>query len=342
MWKSQFGKINAPENPMFKEVHDRWPSIDKTSPRVLDIAECSEWLQQKRLDALDELRLILSRDREFLPRDDYRELAELAMMVLGEAPPRGVHLSVPGACHQARWMAQNLYLFKMYMFQDQLGYSTGERAKIEKMVIFNAIFYVPYWFRCSSAVDAAINDLRFIQDMTEFIKYYPVIASVAMKKLKAHAWYLTQELVVLAFFSKAVSNAQKEKIAQALKGIRKPKRYRLGIPVFPKLSHESELHELVGPQSYFLFDRMNVSTDFLEVAVETWPNNSSYLKMSDSTNKFKVTNDVAERGIQLMQQFQSKITKDEVQKQHLYKTVDKHRKTYKDFKKSTFTAKTEN
>ena len=43
------------------------------------------------------------------PQDDYREFLELALIFLGEIPPRGVCFMAPGAMHHARWMSKVIY-----------------------------------------------------------------------------------------------------------------------------------------------------------------------------------------------------------------------------------------
>ena len=47
------------------------------------------------------------------PREDYRELLELAVIFLGGQPARGVRFMEPGAMHHARWMSKALYSVKI-------------------------------------------------------------------------------------------------------------------------------------------------------------------------------------------------------------------------------------
>lgn len=60
-----------------------------------------EWVQSLRERAVQELRAAT----EFT-RDDYREIAELSLIVLQDQPARGIHIIRPGACHHARWMGR--------------------------------------------------------------------------------------------------------------------------------------------------------------------------------------------------------------------------------------------
>lgn len=43
----------------------------------------------------------------------YRELLELAIIVLGGTPPRGIEFLALGALHRARWMARIIYAIKI-------------------------------------------------------------------------------------------------------------------------------------------------------------------------------------------------------------------------------------
>ena len=99
---------------MFKNLKEQWPSVNKDSFEILDLRDSTAWLQEQRDEALSFMLRVLSRPKEYLPRDDYRELAELTVIVLGGTPPRGVHISRPGAHHKARWMATIIYVLKMY------------------------------------------------------------------------------------------------------------------------------------------------------------------------------------------------------------------------------------
>jgi len=56
-----------------------------------------------------------------MPRDDYKELMELCLLILGESQiDQSVYpFRQAGAYHMARWMARVIYSFKIYLFRDQ-------------------------------------------------------------------------------------------------------------------------------------------------------------------------------------------------------------------------------
>ena len=77
-----------------------------------------------RDEALDFYRKLLmkkNRKNEWMIRDDYKEIAECAMLLLGETPPSGkIVWRKPGACHKARFMAFGIYNFMALAFSKHL------------------------------------------------------------------------------------------------------------------------------------------------------------------------------------------------------------------------------
>ena len=129
VWEELFGKVKAPENLWFKKLKDAWPNICTENPSKLNVSPT--WLQTMKENSKQMLQKILKSEKT--PREDYRELAELTLILLGETPPRGIHWRRPGAIHQARWMARNLYVLKMFMFADQMKYDSVTKQKLERI-----------------------------------------------------------------------------------------------------------------------------------------------------------------------------------------------------------------
>jgi len=68
-----------------------------------------------------------------------------------------------------------------------------------------------------------------------------------------------------------------------------------------------------------LFERFDIATEFLQQNPAEWYTNQNQQKGISVFNR--VVNDVAERGIKLISDFNEKITKHEDQKQFLLQTV---------------------
>ena len=67
------------------------------------------------------------------PRDDYRELIELSMIFLGQAPHRGIHFQTPGPKRHVRWMSTVLYSLKMWMFRGQFKLTVKEESNLKEI-----------------------------------------------------------------------------------------------------------------------------------------------------------------------------------------------------------------
>ena len=77
--------------------------------------------REEALEFCRHLLLKKNKKKEWFIRDDYRELAECTMTLLGESPPSGKMMwKKPGACHKARFMAFGIYIMKSLAFSKQL------------------------------------------------------------------------------------------------------------------------------------------------------------------------------------------------------------------------------
>ena len=79
------------------------------------------------------------------------------------------------------------------------------------------------------------------------------------------------------------------------------KKYEFGKPPLDlDLKPSTTLPDLVGENSFMIFDLLHLSWDWLGDRPETWEDNIDYKKMRDYIRTVKVTNDVAERGVKLV------------------------------------------
>ena len=109
-------------------------------------------------------------------------------------------------------------------------------------------------------------------------------------------------------------------------------------PQFPNLSLDTCVSELVGERSVIIFQRLNLSLQdirFLTYSRDKWCNFDEYKKLKMLINDLKVVNDVAERGVRLMEEFKDVLTDDEKQRRMLQHCVEDTRKLQPDFRKST-------
>ena len=107
-----------------------------------------------------------------------------------------------------------------------------------------------------------------------------------------------------------MTKSAKEKLAVKLSETEKPESYRKGKPVFPVNNAATVFTDLIGPESHFLFDTLEVKYDWLTTLADTWEDNNSYRKAQKFVRSVTVINDKAERGVKLMSDFVTHITID--------------------------------
>ena len=335
VWTLLFGEVKQPTNPIFKNVKDLWPSIDKDLANVMDLSINGPWPEALRARTLSLLMDILQ--KEHTPRADYRQVAELTIILLGGTPPRGIRWLSPGAIHQARWMAINIYAMKMFLFHPQFGYDEDFVHNLTRLNVFLSLFYVPAWMTATRAADAPVTDLALVQDMIRYKEYDEDVATTVLEKMKNHYWYLTQENVIVALFSKNLSDEEKRKIADKVLSSEKPCQFRMGKPVFPEITKDTSLSDLVGPESHTLFVLLQIGTDWLRKPVREWAVCDEYMKASEFVTKLKVVNDPAERSIKMMSDYAQKITTKDSERQILLRAVEYHRNKFQTFNKKDLT-----
>ena len=77
--------------------------------------------------------------------------------------------------------------------------------------------------------------------------------------------------------------------------------YQLGKPALElDLTACTDLSNLLGPKSFLLFDLLGLSWKWLREAPDKGEQSESYKLMRDYVRTFKVTKDVAERGVMLI------------------------------------------
>ena len=141
----------------------------------------NSWLWEKREQTMILLNDILSKpDSNKLSQADYREVAELTIILLVGIPPQGIHFNRPGAIHQARWMAINIYCIKMFVFGDEIGYDAVTQNNLQRINHFLVLFLYSYWMTAILDADAPNNDLQLIHEMMEYQMIDKEVADAAL------------------------------------------------------------------------------------------------------------------------------------------------------------------
>lgn len=331
------GPTSGPDVQIFKRFQKYWEYIDRENFKSTEDCDISENIKT------DTINFAVKHLEFFQPRDDYRELLELVIVFLGGIPPRGVHFRAPGAIHHARWMAKALYALKIYLFRDQFKVTPYEARGIHDVCVFIVRVYVRAWFTAPDAVSAPRHDLGFLQSLKAYESIHPAISKAAVKKFSGHLWYLSEELVALALFDPSVPADTKRAMAKVIAGSDELAAAgstkclkRIKIPV--KSIKDSSLTQFVSRNTMNFFSCLDIVTDFLHADPDTWDSREDYKAACLVTQNLKVINDSAERGVALIEEYNSLLTKNEEQKQYLLQVVQDHRKRFPDPRKSTLAA----
>ena len=272
----------------------------------------------------------------FQPRDDYKELLQLTIIFLGGTIPRGAFsFRAPAGLHRARWMAKAIYSLKIWMFRHQFQLTTKDETGIRDVCLFTVKIYIKYWFSASSAPMAPRNDLQLLHDLKDYEAHHHQIASIAMKKILGHLWYLSEELVALAFFDDNVSVATKENMVKAIRNTTSEDDPLKRIALDPSQVQSNGLEDFVTSNTLRFFQIMDLPCSFLDIGVDNWDTNEDYQSSKRTVVNLRVVNDLAERGVALMEEYNKLLTNDEQQKQFLLQLVRCYRQKYPDRNKET-------
>lgn len=326
--KCKITPMSGPDIQLFKRFKNEWSKLDKENfVHGLVDTEFKELLGE----TYNEIQNLVSKMiLEEFPRDDYREFLELVIIVLGGVPPKGVKFRKPGAYHRARWMAKGIYTLKIFLFRNQFNLTKKESRSIAEINAFIVKCYVVHWFSAPVSHHAALNDIIFIRTLYNYKIINNDLAEEALRKFINHLYYLNVETSAFALFDERVSSETKCAMIKRIfseelpaddvneKKIQKKLILKYDdIQQFLKDDDETILCKLVCQSSKNMFKRFNLSDEFIKIHPNSWNNQSEYKEAEAVIKNIKVVNDAAERGIKLIEEFNTSITYDEDQKQYL-------------------------
>ncbi|ESN91269.1 hypothetical protein HELRODRAFT_182127 [Helobdella robusta] len=336
-----FGPSRGPNIGMFERFQAYWPNINQSNHKPLDDDRMNHsLLQMMRSDIVPSLTCFFSADSSYIPREDYKELVELCLLVLSYPMQTDgkYHFRVPGAYHMARWMAKVIYCLKMYLFRNEFKLTATETKSLTEFCLFATHIYVPAWMLCPIPSDAPVNDLQLLSRIEQYSENNKNVASAATKKLKNHLWYLGTEMIWLSLFSNKVANAEKQLIVEAMTAVDSDWSVR-GVK-YPATELEQvkskPLHDLVSGTSRAALLSLGMDVAILrETEPDSWNDLPLFQKVANVVKSLKVVNDTAERTVALMTNFNQSITKNETELQKLIQVVEDNRTRIPDSSKRT-------
>jgi len=211
-----------------------------------------------------------------------------------------------------------------------------EQSGIKRFAKFAVTVYVRSWFLAPEAVRAPANDIGLLQKLASYTDC--AIAKATSIGFSKHLWYLCEYLVRFLFFDQNVSIQVKRDMVAALDkpgSDHPPKR----ITIDPTASAVGKMTvaDFVTRSSRRLFEVLNIESGFLLSDPDDWENRPDYRAATELVRNIKVVNDMAERGVALMQNFNKTLTKDEKQQQFILQVVERLQKLFPNSLKTTVT-----
>jgi len=345
-----FGPSRSPNIPLFERFQRFWPNIDQRDFKSLADPRLSDpHMMQLREDAISFLQGFLVANNVYMPREDYREMIQLCLLILGASPQAEISqesnseethsLRLPGAYHLARWMAKVIYCFKFYLFRDQFKLTAAEQRHLAEFCMFASHIYVRAWISCPVTCDAAVNDLQLYKQIKQYASINQAVSEAAIKKLDRHLWYIGPELILLSLFSDKPSLEEKRLIVNSLQQCGDDWSVR-GYKLEETTDlNTKELHHLVTSSSMAALRSLGLDITFISGSdPSAWSSSETFRATKAIICSIKVVNDAAERSVALMSTFNESITRNETEMQRLIQVVEDHRKRVPDARKGTLVA----
>ena len=260
-----FGDTTSPEVTLFKVLKKSWDTLDLDDLQLPDVPSLYRADTEELLAWIN--THLQPENVETLRRGDYKELLELAKLILGGSIERKkgytFHLTRPGADHHARWMAKSIYILKMVLFMHQLPELHWQtKKKIGKMSQFVIFVYIQAWFAAPSLFTAASNDLLLYKRLIKFRLIHKKISIATSTVFLRHPWYLTEESIVFSLFNEDLPMETRNMLASRI-GELDSGDLEIRKPTLPSFSAKSVITEFVGDRSRLLFDLLGIQTGFL-------------------------------------------------------------------------------
>ena len=216
--KAVFGATKAPQKSHYKKFKQDWSSLElnKDNMKLFDWKEYQNhgFLIEKARQSLGWAETHLQ--KKTFPRDDYKELNELIVVYLGGQVPWGFKPKRKGAMHEARFMADTIYLIFMELFSNEYMMDPVLANQVHKMAVFIAIWHGPNFLKCSIASAAPSNDLSYFYDMLNLADMedcdFSRIGRNVSDSLQRHTCYMKAPQVIFALFDETSSPTKRRNL----------------------------------------------------------------------------------------------------------------------------------
>src|SRR6218665_1873871 len=161
---------------------------------------------------------------------------------------------------------KHVYALKIGLFRDA-GFKLTKRETqgLVDFCVFGVVVFIKAWFLCRLPTPAPANDLNFLKFL---VQVESPSAKFGLKKLSGQLWYLSEELVALAFLDKDVDASEKRAMVEGLRHVGEedpPKRTSVDQSTIPY----KKLSSFVISNTKFFFQVLVIPDFFLATDQDT-------------------------------------------------------------------------
>ena len=155
------------------------------------------------------------------------------------------------------------------------------------------------WFKASSVPSSPRVGLELIKEIDKCKIQNQAVSQVAMKKILRYVWYLSEELIALAFFDDKVSNDTERLIVNGLR-TSGSQHHLKRITVDPSLVNSRNLEDFVRESSMQILQHHCLPSTFFNKDLKFRFADADYQLAKNFVNSTTVVNDIAERRVALI------------------------------------------
>lgn len=206
-------------------------------------------------------------------------------------------------------------------FRTQFEFREGEEQMVQDLSVFIIKLYIEAWFTAPLTTRAPNHDLQFLRKLHEFKNIDPIISKATVGKMINHLYFLTPECCGLSFYDETIDDEIKKKMVAALS--REPLA-ECGKKFILKDIEEikgKDISDFICKDTNKFFQRFGLSTNFLKLEPSKWLEDADFMKDRNNVGRLRSVNDVAERGVKLIQEYSGLLTTSEEQLQYVLQLV---------------------
>lgn len=195
------------------------------------------------------------------------------------------------------------------------------------IIIFILKIYIPFFYTAGSAVSAPRIDLETAVKFQECKLLNLNLFTEIETKFKNHLWYFNAENICFSLFDEKVSLETKNLMRLNILNVEctEPRSFRIEIDHINNIN----LTQFCNQSSQNFFKILDLDCSFLNHDSSKWEGLITYKNARQVAKSIIATNDTAERGVKIAEEYNRVITKNPIQYNNICINAYETRKRYR-------------